>query len=451
LTGTPSFPARCTTTCNSNELDTFPITLSLGSPYRSKRPSSHLTPEDEQMQDKIVVSNDESTVVKFRFSKNGNKLIKTSNIEGLWQQHYKYTTNGCEARYCEDYVMSNSDKIITYTFTENHNHCSPSNPKMIPQVKRRCTDLLRAGVSVAVVYKRAVNDAPLPLIPENVPSLAQVKSWGHRTLMDTMPTSKHIYHLLLKYNFNHKGDVFCNITIKHSNFALLCAYHPNIMVALATDFGLDLLAKSFEMCIDSTFETTKNKLVLTVVLTLLNGVAIPSAFFLSNSRETDTYEMFFRVRIFILFVLLYFWFLRINIRMQVINKHTKGVMRPTKVYMDFEKALSDSFTNVFPLATIARDRFHFIQANVRKMSKLGYGPSVSDLVKDLNVLWEKPSKEDFDTYLLEFLDKWNTISSYCGYFRSTWLELHPSKDWAKYRRRPGARSGMQFLLSKFTV
>jgi hypothetical protein len=44
------------------------------------------------------------------------------------------------------------------------------------------------------------------------------------------------------------------------------------------------------------------------VLALLDGVAIPSAFFLSNSRETDTYEAFFRVRIFILIIIFLFYF-----------------------------------------------------------------------------------------------------------------------------------------------
>jgi len=78
--------------------------------------------------------------------------------------------------------------------------------------------------------------------------------------------------------------------------------------------------------------------------------------------------------------------LLINVGMQAINKRTKGVMRPTEIYLDFQKALSDSFTNVFPSATVARDLFHFIQANVKKMGKLGYGSSVSDLVKDLNML-----------------------------------------------------------------
>jgi hypothetical protein len=100
--------------------------LSPGSPHRSKQASPDLSSEeDEQMQDKIMVSNDESTVVKFRFSKDGNRPIKTGNIEGLRRQHYKCTADGCEAWYCEDYVKSKPDEILTRVFTKNHNHCPP--------------------------------------------------------------------------------------------------------------------------------------------------------------------------------------------------------------------------------------------------------------------------------------------------------------------------------------
>jgi hypothetical protein len=68
--------------------------------------------------------------------------------------------------------------------------------------------------------------------------------------------------------------VFRNITTKHPAFTLMCAHHPNIMVALATNFGLDLLARSAEVLVDGTFETTEGKLVLTVVIALLDDVAI---------------------------------------------------------------------------------------------------------------------------------------------------------------------------------
>jgi hypothetical protein len=91
--------------------------------------------------------------------------------------------------------------------------------------------------------------------------------------------------------------------------------------------------------------------------------------------------------------------------MQAINKYTKRVMQPTEIYLNFEKALSNVFTNIFSSTTVTCDLFHFIQANVRKIDKLGYGSKVIDLVKDLNMLWEKPDKKEFNAYLVGFLDR----------------------------------------------
>jgi hypothetical protein len=104
--------------------------------------------------------------------------------------------------------------------------------------------------------------------------------------------------------------VFRNITTKHPAFTLMYTHHSNIMVTLAPDFGLNLLARSTEVFVDETFETTESKLVLTVVMALLDDVAISSVFFLFNSCETDTYEVFFRVRFtFILFYSILFFFI----------------------------------------------------------------------------------------------------------------------------------------------
>jgi hypothetical protein len=104
--------------------------------------------------------------------------------------------------------------------------------------------------------------------------------------------------------------VFRNITTKHPAFTLMYAHHSNIMVALAPDFGLNLLARSTEVFVDETFETTESKLILTVVMALLDDVIIFSVFFLSNFRETDTYEVVFRVRFtFILFYSILFFYL----------------------------------------------------------------------------------------------------------------------------------------------
>jgi hypothetical protein len=47
--------------------------------------------------------------------------------------------------------------------------------------------------------------------------------------------------------------------------------------------------------VDGTFKTTEAKLVLTTIFGYHDGIAIPSAYLLSDSSETDTYESFYRV------------------------------------------------------------------------------------------------------------------------------------------------------------
>lgn len=78
------------------------------------------------------------------------------------------------------------------------------------------------------------------------------------------------------------------------------------------------------------------------------------------------------------------------------KKATNAMLDPKYLLLDFEQALSDGFQDVFPNVIIARDRFHFVQANVKRLNKLGLQNLVTEVSQDLSVLWEKPCKEEFD-------------------------------------------------------
>lgn len=71
--------------------------------------------------------------------------------------------------------------------------------------------------------------------------------------------------------------------------------HPNILVVLTSDFGISVLKQSTEVFVDGTFQTTEGKLVLMILMGLVDEVAVPCAYLLSNSRETNTYKIFFEV------------------------------------------------------------------------------------------------------------------------------------------------------------
>jgi hypothetical protein len=125
------------------------------------------------------------------------------------------------------------------------------------------------------------------------------------------------------------------------------------------------------------------------------------------------------------------------------KKATNAMMDPKYLLLDFEQALSDGFQDVFPNVIITRDHFHFVQANVKCLNELSLQNLVTEVSLDLSMLWEKPSKEDFDTYLLTFLYKWDRRASQYseGYFRPTWLNQYPPHEWASYGRSKDTLSG----------
>lgn len=94
-----------------------------------------------------------------------------------------------------------------------------------------------------------------------------------------------------------------NIIHKHKTFVRECKIHPTVHIAMVSDFGSDLLTKSNYVICDGTFNATECKLVLTTLFGFHEGVAIPCAYLLSDSKETDNYEEFYKV--FILFSILY--------------------------------------------------------------------------------------------------------------------------------------------------
>jgi hypothetical protein len=86
-----------------------------------------------------------------------------------------------------------------------------------------------------------------------------------------------------------------NIIHKHKTFVRECKIFPTVHIAMVSEFGSDLLTKSNYTIVDGTFNTTECKLVLTTLFGFHEDIAIPCAYLLSNSKETDNYEAFYKV------------------------------------------------------------------------------------------------------------------------------------------------------------
>lgn len=84
---------------------------------------------------------------------------------------------------------------------------------------------------------------------------------------------------------------------------------------------------------------------------------------------------------------------------------------------------------------IFKDFFHFKQANIRQLKRLGLKQEGHTVSTQLSALWDKPSKREFDVYLHELLTEWGTyMPKYRTYFQETWVDRHPPEDWASYAR-----------------
>jgi hypothetical protein len=128
-------------------------------------------------------------------------------------------------------------------------------------------------------------------------------------------------------------------------------------------------------------------------------------------------------------------------------------MHPKEIHVDFEEALKQGCMGVFPGTPVFHDFFHFVQANVKKLGQLGMSRYGSKIAAELNTLWYKPNKEDFDKYLCEFLGKWDRAEviarTYTNYFRATWISRFSPEGWASCGRPSNSRSGMFHLFSIF--
>jgi hypothetical protein len=56
------------------------------------------------------------------------------------------------------------------------------------------------------------------------------------------------------------------------------------------------------------------------------------------------------------------------------NKETNSMMDPKYLLLNFNQALSNGFVDIFPNVIIARNRFHFVQAKVKRLTELGFNP-----------------------------------------------------------------------------
>ncbi len=70
---------------------------------------------------------------------------------------------------------------------------------------------------------------------------------------------------------------------------------PHINLIFAGTAGIDLLSHAKHVIADGTFDICEEKLILTTIMAYSEGVSIPAAYLLSNSKETENYKVYLMV------------------------------------------------------------------------------------------------------------------------------------------------------------
>jgi hypothetical protein len=106
--------------------------------------------------------------------------------------------------------------------------------------------------------------------------------------------------------------------------------------------------------------------VLTILMAAVNGIVLPCAWILSNSRTQQSYEKMFHI---------------------IKEELTENRLEPKAILCDFEGALCNSCINISQEALICGDVFHFVQACIRWMKQNGGCELIDELVVILQILW----------------------------------------------------------------
>jgi hypothetical protein len=86
-----------------------------------------------------------------------------------------------------------------------------------------------------------------------------------------------------------------NIQAKHPDFVQKIGLAPNFFVILISNLSKRIMMECCNFFVDRTFRTTECGLVLTIVLGIYEGIAVPCAWLFANSCTTSMYKKLYKV------------------------------------------------------------------------------------------------------------------------------------------------------------
>eukprot|EP00026_Physarum_polycephalum_P001509 Phypoly_transcript_01511.p1 GENE.Phypoly_transcript_01511~~Phypoly_transcript_01511.p1 ORF type:complete len:869 (+),score=113.34 Phypoly_transcript_01511:214-2820(+) len=359
------------------------------------------TPNDET----ILVENNETTRKLFQWVSYGKKKVKQET--GVSERKYfkcrEWKQLSCSARVKE----TNSGMTLHVDFRDKHNHSPPEKRGIQDSMRERVYTSLADGATPGTIRHNLVTMNPGVSITA-IPSAKQISNVKHYA----------------KLKARICDDPMENLKAKHEGSFVITACGSvevgDLMVIMASTAGKRLLINAKDVIVDGSHGTVRGGVTLTTLHAVHDGIAQPCAYMLALPKTTKTYTVFY----------------------ETINSATTGRMAPQRVYLDFEDALGNAFQKVFSGVTVLRDHFHFKQALVRHAGHCGLKHMASEFAGDTNELFYAETKGVFDSILLQFVKKWDTLApTLITYFRANFLERWPPAEWACYGRSSNALTG----------
>jgi hypothetical protein len=189
---------------------------------------------------------------------------------------------------------------------------------------------------------------------------------------------------------------------------------PVVNLILATKEGIDLLLKHGDTIFcDDAFELPEIGVSLTTLLVMVNGIAVPVVWLLSDVKTTANFRWFFKY----------------------ICKLTEKQLKVSFFLCNGEGPLREAAEMVFKRASVLVHSSYFYQDNCQWMNNNGGAAYVGDLNDHLRFLRDSKTVEEFSENLNTFLTFWQAKHSpYEDYFIKRWMNGIPTSSWAAFER-----------------
>eukprot|EP01119_Soliformovum_irregulare_P015423 TRINITY_DN4340_c0_g1_i2.p1 TRINITY_DN4340_c0_g1~~TRINITY_DN4340_c0_g1_i2.p1 ORF type:complete len:519 (-),score=133.19 TRINITY_DN4340_c0_g1_i2:61-1617(-) len=336
---------------------------------------------------------------RYNFQSNGRD-------KRLNKKHYRCSnfTQGCRARYTR---LMNEDGNPNYEWNGvRHDHPEPKKLKTNPFLRK----LLNGGGSPKVQSPRTPKREAR--VNHQMDQSADLKP-----SMAPPPMQEEVYSSNMKRGFfaDAAGFIKC---VDSADFCQKLVWSndgvASMIILLATQPGLQILSYHKYIMVDDPVST--EDYTLTTILVSVQGVPIPTAYFLHNKRTEETYRKMWSM-------------------LKEKTAYNAGALDPQFVFCNYEDAMKTSLQMEFRSAVVVGSSFHMVQASTKYLSKFQRGDLIPGVMGCLWTLCLSPNPQIFATASEQFIKEMRLkFDSYASYFQNEWIKVNGPSNWTLFSR-----------------